>query len=278
MLMSDAAVIGRVRAGDPDAFSMLVARYHDRCARLAARLLGDDDDVADAVQEAFIRAYYSLDSYQERDRFGAWLMCIVANRCHSARSARTRRMATAGEWWRIRALSADVDSPAERDHALAEQLGNALQLLPAETREAVISRHALDMSYEELAMQTGAGVSALKMRVARGSARLRGVLAGAGVTLATVALVVVAHAPEQRAGDSGSRPAAAVACDTLAAILRDTLSPAVNGTVRRDSALFPPRCGGEASPRPGAEPARLPGTHPDTTQNTPADASRTQWL
>ncbi|MGI9090632.1 MAG: sigma-70 family RNA polymerase sigma factor, partial [Gemmatimonadaceae bacterium] len=100
MVTSDAAVIGRVRAGDADAFSLIVERYQDRCARLAMRLLGDPDDAADAVQDAFIRAYNSLDRYHERDRFGSWLMCIVANRCRSATSTSSRRAHVAGEWWR----------------------------------------------------------------------------------------------------------------------------------------------------------------------------------
>ncbi len=240
MVTSDAAVIGRIRAGDADAFRLIVERYHGRCARLAMRLLGDPDDAADAVQDAFIRAYNSLDRYQERERFGSWLMCIVANRCRSATQMSSRRAHVAGEWWRMQlAPESSCDSAAsERDHALAARLSVALAELPAETRSAVVSKYADDLSYEEIAAVTGIGVSALKMRVARGSAQLRRVLAGAGVTVATVLLILAAHHP---ARDAETGPAVVVACDTLRSLMRDTLSQA-----ERDTLLPASRCRSES--------------------------------
>src|SRR5690348_1977323 len=105
-LLSDAAVIGRVRSGERDAFALLVERYHARCVRLAQRLLADPDEAEDAVQDAFIRAYRSLDRYEERERFGAWLLCIVANRCRSASARAARQARVAGEWWHAQRCSA----------------------------------------------------------------------------------------------------------------------------------------------------------------------------
>ncbi len=236
MVISDAAVIGRVRAGESDAFSLLVERYHDRCARLAEQLLGDPDDAADAVQDAFIRAYNSLERYQERDRFGSWLMCIVANRCRSATDTTRRRANVAGEWCRAHADPAvsSSGSTCERDYALAERLMQALLALPPETRVAVVRKYADDMSYEEIAAITGVGISALKMRVARGSAQLRRALIGAGVTLAAIALVLVTH----RSPRSDARPVTMTACDTLRTLMRDTLSQSV-----RDTLLPAAHCG-----------------------------------
>lgn len=236
---SDAAVIGRVRAGDRDAFAVLVARYRARCVRLARRLLGDPDDADDAVQDAFVRAFRSLDSYQDRDRFAAWLLCIVANRCHSSVDGARRRARLAGEWLHAQQLVADAARCVERDHALAARLDAALATLPAPTREVVLQRYADELTYEEIAARSGAGISALKMRAARGSAELRRALAAAGVTVAAVALLVVAYAPRSQ----HARPATVVACDTLRAIMRDTLAPSV-----RDSLLARPgRCGDDTT-------------------------------
>src|SRR5665213_1086700 len=123
MVISDAAVVSRIREGESDAFALLFERYYERCARLAMRLLGDPDEAADAVQDAFIRAYLSLDSYQERDRFGSWLMCIVANRCRSATDAARRRASVAGEWMRGHSDHIHgADMNREGDHALAQRL------------------------------------------------------------------------------------------------------------------------------------------------------------
>ncbi len=248
MLTSDAAVIGRVRAGDPDAFSLLVDRYHERCARLAMRLLGDSDDAADAVQDAFIRAYNSLDRYQERDRFSSWLMCIVANRCRSATETSRRRADVAGEWWHAQVepesscgeTFSGIMTP-ERDHALAERLSVALAQLRPETRTAVVRKYAEDMSYEEMAAATGVGISALKMRVARGSAQLRRVLAGAGVVVVTVMLIFEAHKPRD-VENSPVTAVSTVACDTLRSLIRDTLSQGV-----RDTLLPAARCTADSS-------------------------------
>ena len=238
MVISDAAVVSRIREGESDAFALLFERYHERCARLAMRLLGDPDDAADAVQDAFVRAYLSLDSYQERDRFSSWLLCIVANRCRSASDAARRRANVAGEW--VRAHSdggVTAELPREPDHALAQRLNDALGSLPDATRSVVLSKYGDGLSYEEISADTGIAVSALKMRVARGSAQLRRTLVGAGITLATVALIFVTHTRDSRK----PRTATVVACDTLRAIMHDTL-----GASTRDSLLPPGRCSEDA--------------------------------
>lgn len=247
MVISDAAVVSRIRDGESDAFALLFERYHERCASLAMRLLGDPDDAADAVQDAFIRAYLSLDSYQERDRFSSWLLCIVANRCRSASEAARRRANLAGEWLRAHSDAAyHGDMPREQDHALAQRLSEALHSLPDATRSVVLSKYGDEKSYEEISADTGVAVSALKMRVARGSAQLRRTLVGAGITLATVALIFVSHSRDNRK----PRTATVVACDTLRAIMHDTL-----GASTRDTILPPGRCG-ESTRATAQEPRR----------------------
>lgn len=248
MVISDAAVVSRIREGESDAFALLFERYHERCARLAMRLLGDPDDAADAVQDAFIRAYLSLDSYQERDRFGSWLMCIVANRCRSATDAARRRANIAGEWMRAHADPVHgVDVPQEGDHALAQRLNEALGALPDATRSVVLRKYGEGISYEEISADTGIAVSALKMRVARGSAQLRRTLIGAGVTIATIALVMVSHTRDT----TQPRAATVIACDTLRAIMHDTL-----GAATRDSLLPPGRCNEDTNAVRPEQPAR----------------------
>jgi len=258
MGISDAAVVSRIREGERDAFALLFERYHERCARLAMRLLGDPDDADDAVQDAFIRAYLSLDSYQEQDRFGSWLMCIVANRCHSATDAARRRGSIASEWVRAHTDPAHgCEIARQGDHALAQRLNDALGALPDETRSVVIRKYSDGLSYEEISADTGIAVSALKMRVARGSAQLRRTLIGAGITVATIALIMVTHSSETKK----PRAATVVACDTLRAIMRDTL-----GAATRDSLMPPGRCDDDiraARQESGRTVAREPESKPE---------------
>ena len=91
--MTDRAIIHRVLAGDAEAYARLVDRHYDRCARIALRILGNREDAEEAVQDAFLRAFRALASYEDRERFSAWLTRILVNQC---RTVRARRAAARG--------------------------------------------------------------------------------------------------------------------------------------------------------------------------------------
>jgi RNA polymerase sigma-70 factor (ECF subfamily) len=174
MSMTDAALVRRVLDGDGAAFRVLVDRHYDRCARYARHMLGNREDAEEAVQDAFVRAYRSLRRYEDRQRFAGWLMRIVVNRCRTTGAQRQRRERTF-----VRGSTA-VDEvaeehPAERT-AWREEIERALSRLDPEQREAFLLKHVEELSYEEMAEITGAGISALKMRVKRACDRLRQLL------------------------------------------------------------------------------------------------------
>jgi len=172
--MTDAAVVERVLAGDADAYAILVDRYYDRFARYAVHMVGNREDAEEAVQDAFVRAYRSLGQYEERERFAAWLFRILMNQCRTVAALGRRRERTfpdvdPGE------LTLTDAGGAERQE-LRDRLERALAQLSPEQREAVVLRYGEDLSYDDMAAVTGAGVSALKMRVKRAFARLRELL------------------------------------------------------------------------------------------------------
>ena len=171
--MSDRDIIQRVLEGDVEAFSRLVDRHYARCARVALRILGNREDAEEAIQDAFLRAYKALDDYEDRERFSAWLTRILVNQCRTV-LARTKRRD---------ALFADLDlqrlsfiPTMQSDDAVWPELEQVLDRLPAEQREAIVLKYADDLTYEEMSRITGAGESALKMRVQRAFARLRALL------------------------------------------------------------------------------------------------------
>jgi RNA polymerase sigma-70 factor (ECF subfamily) len=174
MPLTDATIVRRVLTGDTEAFGVLVERHYDRCVRLALHIIGNREDAEDAVQDAFLRAYRYLGGYQERERFAAWLSRILVNQCRSVLARRRRAEEGLPEWERA-TPDADEQHPEERA-ALHEELSRALALLPPEQREAVVLRFGEDLTYDEMAAITGAGTSALKMRVKRACARLRALL------------------------------------------------------------------------------------------------------
>lgn len=160
--------------GDSEAYARLVARYRDRYARFALHMLGNREDAEDALQEAFVRAYRSLHRCGEPERFGSWLLAILANRCRTAggrRARRERRFVSSSDGHYAIALDHPADASAWR-----EEIGRALARLDPEQREAFLLKHVEAMEYEQMAAITGAGVSALKMRVKRACDRMRQML------------------------------------------------------------------------------------------------------
>ena len=173
---SDAAIIDAVIGGDAQAFSALISRYRDAHTRFAVRMLGNRDDADDALQMAFIRAYRALTSCRDRQRFAPWLYRIVLNECRtfSARRGRRDRRFLHDDEELGRALSSH---PADVTFHTAE-IQHALDQLDPVYREAFLLKHVEELSYEEMAEITGAGLSALKMRVKRACERLRELLQG----------------------------------------------------------------------------------------------------
>lgn len=174
MELSDADAVRRVLAGDVAAFETLVVRYRDRYARYAVHMLGSREDAEEAVQDAFVRAYRSIARCDDPERFGAWLFRILVNRCRTAGARRTRRWRTIVQD-EAAMLGAAVPAGDERA-GWREEIERALARLEGDQREAFLLKHVEELSYEEMSELTGAGVSALKMRVKRACERLRVIL------------------------------------------------------------------------------------------------------
>lgn len=171
MTESDGQVVQRVLGGDVEAFAVLVDRHHNRLARYALHLLGNRADAEEAVQESFLRAYRALPTYEDRGRCDAWLLQILANRCRTM-VARRVELCELDE-----SVLAWDDATHRADQVeLHEELAHALAQLPTDQREAIVLRYSEDKTFEEMSALTGAGVSALKMRVRRACDRLRALL------------------------------------------------------------------------------------------------------
>ena len=170
--MDDAEVVARALRGDTNAFAILVDRHAPVCLRYATRMLGSRDDAEDVLQEALLRAHRALGSYDASRDFRTWLLSIVANRCRTAIATRTRRA-------RFIAIDAADREVAGKTEMSGDDLGAvqwALEQLEPKHREAFLLKHVEGLSYEEMAGVTGAGISALKMRVRRACERMRDLL------------------------------------------------------------------------------------------------------
>ena len=170
----DPSVPLRAKTGDEHAFLELVHYYYPRCLRFARNMLGNDQDAEEAVQDAFVRVHDSFPRFREDARFDPWLFRILANRCRTS-MARSRRHRSMIEYGELPASAAAADEEVGADWA--EEVKMVLDTLPAEQREAFLLRHVDDLSYEDISVVTGAGLSALRMRVKRACDTLRARLA-----------------------------------------------------------------------------------------------------
>ncbi len=158
---------------------MLVSRYYDAAWRFAYHMLGERADAEDVVQDTFLRAYLAIGRYDERDQFRGWFFRILTNQCRNfitSRGRRTRRFVQ-DEIAIETAASPPMGLPSGVEDAV---LLRAMAQLDPLQREALLLKYAEGMEYTEMSAMTGVGESALKMRVKRGSERLRALLAKSG--------------------------------------------------------------------------------------------------
>jgi RNA polymerase sigma-70 factor, ECF subfamily len=168
---TDADLVGAAVAGDLEAFAELSRRHRPTYTRFVVRMVGSPDEAEDVLQLAFIRAYRALEQCREPSRFGAWVYQIVANesRTYVARRARRDRHVVHDEFL----LNTAANAAEANVRETLEDVQYALNRIDTEQREAFVMKYVEELSYEEMAEITGAGISALKMRVKRACARLR---------------------------------------------------------------------------------------------------------
>lgn len=173
---SDEELVVQARSGDPTAFGALVERHHRRVIGIAAHLMGDFHHGEDAAQEAFVRAYRSLDRLQEPRRFGSWVGAIAG---HVAldwlRAKKTRpaeRPLPPAEF--LPGLPERLEPP-DADEVLAA-VRTAVLALPEELRAPLALRAQAGLSYEAIAEALGVNESQVKGRIHRARQALRAAL------------------------------------------------------------------------------------------------------
>jgi RNA polymerase sigma factor (sigma-70 family) len=165
--------VTRARAGDLDAYAVLVARY-SALAHRTAYLLGAGHDAEDVVQEAFVKGFRGLSSFRPDGSFRPWLLRIVANEARNLHRSTRRRAALE---LRVANLEDQVDH-RDPEHltitgASRTALLNAVRGLPEKDHLVVTCRYFLDLSEAETAQVLGWPAGTVKSRLSRALAKLR---------------------------------------------------------------------------------------------------------
>jgi RNA polymerase sigma-70 factor, ECF subfamily len=172
----DEVLVGRVLRGDALAFRELYARHSRYVAGVVFRLMGDDAELEDVVQDAFVRAAERLATLRAPGQLRPWLVTIAVRLTHS-RLARRRRRTFIGQ--HLGRAAATVSDP--RDRAPADELYSALDQVPDKLRVPWILHRVEGYRLEDVATACGVSLATVKRRIADAQVRLDRRLSG-GVT------------------------------------------------------------------------------------------------
>ena len=186
-LADESQLVARLRVGDGASYEQLVRTYGGRMLAVARRLVRNEEDARDCVQEAFLQAFRNIEKFEQRASLGSWLHRIVANAALMKLRARARRPEQS-----IEDLLPQFDADGQRTAPEAE-LAVSLELLESrEVREAV--RRSIDQlpdgyrnvllirdiegyDTEETAKLLGLTPGAVKTRLHRARTALKSLLA-----------------------------------------------------------------------------------------------------
>jgi RNA polymerase sigma-70 factor, ECF subfamily len=156
----DSALVARCLAGEVDAFEPLVRRYQRPLYNVALRMLGDREEARDVVQDAFLKAYEKLSSFDPRYRFFSWVYRIVLNESLNLRSRRRQADPLTSE-------PVASGGPEQAMHEKERQDGvqAALLRLPEDDRLLLVLRHFAELSYAEIGDAIGVAEKTVKSRL-----------------------------------------------------------------------------------------------------------------
>ncbi|MEZ5410447.1 MAG: RNA polymerase sigma factor [Acidimicrobiales bacterium] len=168
-------LVERAKAGDHLAFEQLVRLTYTDTYTLAYRLVGDEEDARDVVQETYLRAHKGLKRFRGDAQFSTWLHRITANCANTYLGRRGRH---AHDLLPDDPVIADVNPQRDPEQRvglgdLRDQLSAALLELPPKLRAVVVLRDIYDLPHETIADQLGITESAAKVRLHRARKRLR---------------------------------------------------------------------------------------------------------
>ena len=172
--LADQVLVKRVQDGDKTAFNLLVTRYQNRVASLVARYVATAD-VADIVQETFIRAYRALSLFRNESAFYTWLYRIAVNTAKNYLASQIRRPSNSGidvsEEEQIASLNELKEVSNPENLMLTDQLKKVIlqriEMLPTDLKMAITLRELEGLSYEEIAEIMECPIGTVRSRIFR---------------------------------------------------------------------------------------------------------------
>ena len=172
----DQILVVRAQQGDKKAFGMLVEKYHRKLGRLLGRMIRDQAEVEDVVQESFIKAYRALPNFRGDSAFYTWLYRIGINTAKNYLVSMGRRPQVMQEveiedvenfegGYEMR--TTDTPETALMTKQIAQTVNDTVAALPEELRTAITLREIEGLSYEEIATLMQCPIGTVRSRIFR---------------------------------------------------------------------------------------------------------------
>ena len=177
-------LVKRAKKGDQDAFERLVLDNQNKVYSLCVRMTGSREEGADLAQEAFLKAWQGLKSFQGDSSFSTWVYRLAANVCidHLRRQRRRQNIDSGASlddedsgWTE----PADWNQDPQRTLEVSERsraLARGLEKLPDHQRQVLVMRELSGLSYQEIGEKLDLDLGTVKSRLARARLALRKIL------------------------------------------------------------------------------------------------------
>ncbi|MAZ56701.1 hypothetical protein CL653_02840 [bacterium] len=178
MDLSDEEIVVLIQNGETEMVGVLIDRYEEKLKRYGRRFLSDSDDVEDIVQEAFVRAYTNMKSFDANRKFSPWLYRITHNLLVNKIRSKSRYIPfnfDTDTIWPYLQSDNSADSEAIQSE-LQNQMSVHLNELDTKYKEPLILFYYESMSYEEISEILRIPVTTVGVRIKRAKDKLKKII------------------------------------------------------------------------------------------------------
>lgn len=172
--MVEPELIRSAQAGDRDALITVLRSIETHVYRTAYYILGNEQDAMDAAQEALIRIYSKINTYEEKALFKTWVQRIVTNICID-KFRRSKPTVSIEEHNMVFRTESNVEE-AMISSDVAKEIQQAIEKLPEQHRAVVVLRYMQDFSYSEIADSLNLPLNTVKSYLFRARHQLQTLL------------------------------------------------------------------------------------------------------
>lgn len=169
-MTDEAIIIEKAQKGDMEAFTELIGIYKKMMFNLCLRMLNDRSEAEDACQEAFIKIYKGLNTYNSQSKFSTWSLKIASNTCIDFIRKRKIKIVP------IEDYELCSDATPEKSYTALEtkkEVEKAVKALPEKYRIMVVYYHFMNLSYQEISNILNEPMTIVKNRLYRARLMLK---------------------------------------------------------------------------------------------------------